>query len=106
MVSSIEINDDMVVIDGVVYRKVDSKPVYCGRKEIAEYLGYKRGNGTVNVSNLYKDIPTVRAEFPNFDMEGCAHGGKPFTMEQIIKWHNIPKKKRIEMYLESKDETE
>lgn len=102
---TIEINDKNVVIDGKTYvYKPDAEKEPCGRFEIAEMLGYRFSDGSVNMNNLYKSNPSAVYAFPNFEIEKAANGAKPWTRSEVKAWLSIPLWERKKMYKETLNE--
>lgn len=100
----IEITDKRIVVDGKVYELAvngDKEP--CGREEIAEMLGYRLSDGSVNVNNLYRNNPSAVYAFPNFEIEKAAKGAKPWTRAEVRAWLSIPLWERKKMYKEAQD---
>ena len=99
----IRIDGDTIVVDGNVYRLDRSSSELWGRKEIAEYLGYRRADGTVNTSNMYCDCARVRILFPGCNMELAENSARPWTKKECVDWLTKPKSERMEIYLKSKE---
>ncbi len=101
---NIEITEKVVHVDGKTYvLKPDYDKEPCGRTEIAEMLGYRFSDGTINENNLYKSNPSAVYAFPNFEMEKAARGAKPWTRSEVKAWLSIPLWERKKMYRESLD---
>lgn len=103
----IKISDKEVVVDGRVYVfKLDHENEFCGRREIAEMLGYRKADGSPNCSNLYRNTPNAVLQFPNFEIEKAERGEKPWRRREVRAWLSIPLWERKRMYKETKDEAD
>lgn len=101
----IEIDENKITFNGAVYKLVSTyEEEMCGRKEIAEMLGFYHADGTPNLNNLYSTNPNAKYYFPNFEIEKANKKQKPWTRKQVKAWLAIPLNERRKMYKESLDE--
>ena len=88
----IQIYQEKVIVDGIVYKRIDKDSEKVGRQFIANYLG-------CSPANLSK------RPFPDFG-EALRGDRKPYSKQDVIEWLAKPLKTRKQLYKEWKYEVD